>query len=80
MSAPKLMITREQFDMTVEAFEANEVFDPVLLDERNPDGSITTVLLYDDESIMLQRISEEGDFTYNIIPDGEYWSGTRIKS
>lgn len=80
MATPKLVVTREQFDATVDAFENNEVFDPVLLDERMPDGSIITVLLYDDESIMLQRISEEGDFTYNILPDAEYWSGGRIKS
>ena len=80
MSIPKLTVTKEQFDATVDAFEHNELFDPLLLDERAPDGSITTVTLYDDESILLQKISVKGDLQYNIIPDTEYWSGAHIKS
>lgn len=80
MSIPKLTVTKEQFDATVDAFEHNELFDPLLLDERAPDGSILTVTLYDDESILLQQIDTKGDLQYNIVPGAEYWSGTRIKS
>lgn len=80
MSIPYLTVTKEQFDATVLAFENNELFDPLLLDERAPDGSITTVTLYDEESIMLQKINTKGDLQYNIVPDAEYWSGERIES
>ena len=78
--AKKLTVTKEQFDATIYAFENNELFDPLLLDERAPDGSILTVTLYDDESILMQQIDTKGDLEYNIVPDAEYWSGARIKS
>ncbi len=80
MSIPYLTVTKEQFDSTVIAFENNELFDPLLLDERAPDGSITTVTLYDDESVLLQKIDTKGVLQYNIVPDAEYWAGMRIDS
>lgn len=87
MTMPEITITKEQFDATVDAFDcsvqqADEVgfFDTLLLDERTPEGCIVTVTLYDDESILLQKINEKGDLQYIIVPDCEYWSGAYIES
>lgn len=64
-------LTREQLKESVYNFYHNDPFDHVLLDERDPDGNITTVLRYDEETIMVQKIdgNNADSFSYKKYPN-----------
>lgn len=64
-------LTRKQLKESVYNFYHNDPFDHVLLDERDPDGNITTVLRYDEKTIMVQKIdgNNADSFSYKKYPN-----------
>lgn len=74
----RLTVTKDQFIQSVDAFKNNDPFDHVLVDERTPEGEIVTILVYDEESILIQKIFEKG-LEYNIVPIEEYFGGERVE-
>ena len=80
----RLTVTKDQFNESIAVLKAHaadieSLFDPILLDERSPDGTVTTIIEYDADSIMIQRIDNKG-FEYNVVPRNEYICGARVKS
>ena len=81
MAIPRLTITRDQFEKAMDNLEWCYAGwdDPVLLDERSPDGEITTILAYDEDSVMIQKIRDKEGFLYNILPLCEFCNGDRVE-
>lgn len=64
-------LTREQLKESIYNFYHNDPFDHVLLDERDLDGNITTILRYDEETIMVQKVdgNNADSFSYKKYPN-----------
>lgn len=75
-------LTKTQHDECCRIFFQKDIFDfdPVLLDERDDNGNILTVLKYDEETILIQSLTSKGVFTYNKIPNEEFLEGRWLKS
>lgn len=64
-------LTNDQFKKCCYNFRHNELFDPVLLDDRDELSNIVTVVKYDDETILLQRVDKNG-WTYNKVSNKDF--------
>lgn len=64
-------LTQQQLKESIYNFYHNDPFDHVLLDERDPEGNIITVLRYDEETIMVQEINGNipDSFSYKKYPN-----------
>lgn len=67
-------LTRQQHDEAVYNFYHNDCFDHVLLDERMPDGTIVTVVRYDEETVIVWRREPEAhnEFPYKKYSNQEF--------
>lgn len=52
-------LTEKQHQEALYNYFNNDIFDHVLLDDRAEDGTITTVVRYDEETILIQRIKPD---------------------
>lgn len=52
-------LTKRQHQEALYNYFNNDIFDHVLLDDRAEDGTITTVVRYDEETILIQRIKPD---------------------
>lgn len=65
------MLTSRQYKECMDVYNNKDPFEHLLLDERAPDGKITTVLEYDEETIMVQTVFNK-EFDYIKIPLQEF--------
>lgn len=72
-----MRLTSEQHEECLYNFYNNDVFDQVLLDERDLDGTITTVVKYDEETILIQKIVD-GEFDYEKISNEDFIKAGRV--
>lgn len=52
-------LTERQYQEALYNYFNNDIFDHVLLDDRAEDGTVTTVVRYDEETILIQRIKPD---------------------
>jgi len=64
-------LTAEQFKESVYNYYHNDPFDHVLLDDRDINGRITTVIRYDEDTILIQII-EKGVIDTKKLPNEEF--------
>lgn len=65
------MLTSQQYKECMDVYNNKDPFEHLLLDEREPNGRIITVLEYDEETIMIQTVVN-GEFDYIKIPLEEF--------
>lgn len=66
-----MILTAQQYNECMQVYHNKDPFEHLLLDERAPNGKITTVLEYDEETIMVQTVFDK-EFDYIKIPLQEF--------
>ena len=62
-------LTQQQLRKSIYNYHHSDIFDHVLLDDREENGRIVTVLKYDEETILIQVINNGEDITCNKYPN-----------
>lgn len=66
------MVTMMQINTAKENYNTYSPLELCLLDEMTENGEVTTILKYDDESIILQQLTCKGVLKYKILPTREF--------
>ena len=67
-------LTYQQLEESIYNYHHNDIFDHILLDEREPDGNIVTVVKYDEDTILVQIIDnmKDGQIYVKTYPNEQF--------
>lgn len=71
------MVTLAQINAAKEHYERYPPLEVCLLDEMSPDGDVTTILKYDEQSVIFQQLTCKGVLKYKILQNQEFLQLTK---